>query len=80
VTKLTVKCSDEEIAAWREAAWDQRLSLSAWVRTRLNGGALAAGVGADDRGTPRKDDVVAPAASASDSVKTHGGPDWKKGK
>jgi hypothetical protein len=31
-----VKVADEELELWKEAAWLERLTLSAWVRAQTN--------------------------------------------
>lgn len=38
-SKLTVRVSEEELAAWKEAAWLRRTSLSDWVRKVLSANA-----------------------------------------
>jgi predicted HicB family RNase H-like nuclease len=37
---LTIRVSEEELKAWKEEAWQARMSLSAWVRAKLSGEAL----------------------------------------
>ncbi len=39
MAKLTVRSQDEELAAWKEAAWLRKTSLSDWVRKVLNANA-----------------------------------------
>jgi hypothetical protein len=34
---MNFRASPVEIERWRDEAWAQRLSLSAWIRRRLNG-------------------------------------------
>ena len=36
MAKLTVKCTDEELGAWKVRAHDARMTLSAFVRSSLN--------------------------------------------
>ena len=38
-SKLTVRVSEGELAAWKEAAWLRRTSLSDWVRKVLDANA-----------------------------------------
>ena len=40
--KLTVKTSEQQLVAWKEAAWTHKVSLSEWVRLVLDANASKA--------------------------------------
>ena len=35
-TKVQIRASDEQVAAWKEAAWIRKVSLSEWMRRVLD--------------------------------------------
>jgi uncharacterized protein (DUF1778 family) len=35
-TKVQIRATDEQVAAWKEAAWIRRVSLSEWMRRVLD--------------------------------------------
>lgn len=39
--KLTVRVTEEQLAAWKEAAWTRKITLSDWVRAVLDATAAA---------------------------------------
>ncbi len=36
-TKVNLVVSEQEVVSWRESAWKEHLTLSAWIRQRCNG-------------------------------------------
>lgn len=40
-TKVQIRASQEQVEAWKEAAWIRKVSLSEWMRKVLDATALA---------------------------------------
>ena len=60
--RVIFKASIEELEAWKELAWQSRLTLSAWIRLNLNDG----GVFATSNGQIAPKPFVSPTSHTND--------------